>query len=73
KFEKVISDDEPNIDEVEISSDDESSDDDIDIHQPSTHKHQLRSITDHQNLPSNSNETIITKVKEFIYNSFWHY
>ncbi|CAG8849824.1 11128_t:CDS:2, partial [Gigaspora margarita] len=63
EFERVINNDEPNIDEDEISSDDEGSDleespDDLDVHQSSTYKPKSRNTTNRQQL---SSEMIISK------------
>src|SRR6266508_4370440 len=42
----------------------------MDIQQSTKHKHQLRSITNQQKLPSSK---IISKIRGVIYNSLWHY
>ncbi len=43
----------------------------MNIQQSTTHKHQLRSITNYQKLPLS--KTIISKIRGVIYNSLWHY
>ena len=43
----------------------------MNIQQSTTHKHQLRNITNCQKLPLF--KKIISKIREVIYNSLWHY